>query len=61
MKRIWTGAVITAILVVAFLLREVNLFLFDICILNILRICTASDKKDLSKIAAAIALIKSKE
>lgn len=32
-----------------------------ICILNILRICTASDKKDLSKIAAAIALIKSKE
>ncbi|MBQ8749827.1 MAG: phosphatidate cytidylyltransferase [Clostridia bacterium] len=32
MKRIWTGAVITAILVVAFLLREVNLFLFDICI-----------------------------
>ena len=32
-----------------------------ICILNILRICTVSDKKDLSKIAAAIALIKSKE
>ena len=32
-----------------------------ICILNILRVCTASSKKDLSKIAAAIAFIKGKE
>lgn len=35
--------------------------LIMICVLNILRVFTASNKKDLSKIAAAIALIKSKE
>ncbi len=35
--------------------------LMMICVLNILRICTVSDKKGLSKIAAAIAFIKSKE
>jgi hypothetical protein len=32
-----------------------------ICALNILRICMVDGKRDLSKIAAAIALIKSKE
>ena len=35
--------------------------LIMICILNILRICTTSDKKDLSKIVVAIAFAKSKE
>ena len=32
-----------------------------ICVLNILRICTADEKRNLSKIAASIAFIKSKE
>ena len=32
-----------------------------ICVLNILRICAVEGKRDLSKIAAVIAFIKSKE